>query len=107
LNPILEPVFGLLTEMYPESDYVLGGQLCVDKSQRGKSLAVSILKHQGVLLSLAGLDFQPRYVVTEIAAANARSLRAHEKAGYIEVHRHVSAGARSSPETWVMVALRI
>jgi hypothetical protein len=107
VNCILEPLFGLLTELYPDSDYVLGGQLCVDKSQRGKSLAVAILKHQGVLLSSAGLPFKPRFVVTEIAAGNARSIRAHEKAGYVEVMRHVSAGARQTPETWVMVALPI
>lgn len=89
--PILLPMFqifdGVIYQKKVISDYnyMLVGQVCVDKSFRG----------QGVFRNLYEF-YQKEYknkfdfAITEVAASNFRSLRAHEKIGFKIVHSYTS-----------------
>jgi GNAT superfamily N-acetyltransferase len=74
--------------------YLVVGQVCVDKAYRG----------QGVLARCYAAykaRYQPAYdfAITIIDAANTRSLRAHQKLGFQDIHAYVdSRGTR-----WVVV----
>jgi len=58
-------------------NYVVVGQLCVEKNYRGKGLVLEMYHH--FKASLSG-DFD--YCLTDIAEKNPRSLKVHLKAGF-------------------------
>lgn len=60
--------------------YVVMGQVCIDKAYRGRGVFGHLYAHQRA--HLAG-DFD--LLITEIAGRNTRSLRAHEKVGFIPI----------------------
>lgn len=98
--PQLEPMFhaieGLEFRGQAVSRYTwfIGGQVCVDRPWRGQGLMARLYQHTGRMVP-------PEYQVciTEIAARNQVSQRAHRRVGFEEISRHHSDG-----EEWVMVA---
>lgn len=72
--------------------YVMG-QVCVARAHRGQGLVERMYAEQRRLMS-------PRYelVVTEIDRANTRSMRAHERAGWVVMDEYTSDGRE-----WVVV----
>lgn len=64
-------------EQLAHINYVVVGQLCVAKSHRGMGLAQQLYAHYQRCLK-----DQYRYLVTDIDAANERSLKAHQKTGF-------------------------
>jgi GNAT superfamily N-acetyltransferase len=79
-----------LTE-YP---YFIMGQVCVAKAFRGQGVFVGLYQH---LCTRLAADFA--VVVTEIAALNTRSCRAHAKIGFVEMQRYLAKDGRE----WVVV----
>ena len=86
--PVLIPMFetfdAVLYHGRPISayQYIVVGQVCVGKDYRGKGvLDRAYDKYRA--------EFAERYdfAITEIATRNTRSLRAHERIGFNEVHR--------------------
>lgn len=81
--PLLFPMFEFFDHAVfrkkPISDYnyMLVGQVCVDKEYRGKGV-FSALYQTYINAYKNNYDF----AITEVAASNLRSLRAHEKAGF-------------------------
>jgi RimJ/RimL family protein N-acetyltransferase len=75
--------------------YFVHGQVCVDKAFRGSGLFDRMFEHYRQVYS-PHFDF----VVTEIAARNERSLRAHERVGFEVVHSYVDP---TLDETWRVV----
>ena len=63
------------------TDYVVVGQLCVDKDYRGQGLVDR-------LYAFFRASLEERYPcgVTDIARANRRSLKAHQKVGFEVIH---------------------
>lgn len=98
--PLLIPMFEVFEEIEldgrPVSDYnyLVVGQVCVAKDYRGMGLFEQCYKAYRE-------SFQNRYdfVITEISDKNPRSIRAHERVGFKEVHRY-SADHGSE---WVVV----
>lgn len=99
--PVLEPMFALFEQLSyrgaPLSSYryYVMGQVCVAHTARG----------QGVFDAL--YDGHRRYCghayalcVTEISLNNQRSLRAHARVGFVEIHRFSDA-----TDDWSVVAL--
>src|SRR4051812_9728411 len=82
--PMLEPMFDRLSKLRREGrallehrTYVMG-QVCVDKPYRGRGVFDLLYReHQKQFASR--FDF----VVTEVAIANTRSMRAHERIGFV------------------------
>ncbi len=81
--PVLIPMFDLFNELFyngrpiAEQDYIVVGQVCIDKSYRGKGLfdqCYAAYKEQ----------YSTRYsfAITEIATGNTRSLKAHKRLGF-------------------------
>jgi ribosomal protein S18 acetylase RimI-like enzyme len=92
LIPALYPLFDMFDQIKYNGQplaayrfYVMG-QIAVHKAYRGKGL-VEMLYHKHRDIYSGRFDF----VVTEIAARNNRSLRAHEKIGFITLYRYSDA----------------
>ncbi len=62
---------------------IIVGQLCIAKAYRGKQLALELYR-----AFQSSLDSHYDYSVTEVRTDNARSLRLHEKAGYVVIYRY-------------------
>jgi len=63
------------------TDYVVVGQLCVDKDYRGQGLVNRLYAS-----FRASLEEHYQCGVTDIARANRRSLKAHQKVGFEVIH---------------------
>lgn len=91
--PLLKPMFELFTKIrfrgttIADSNYIVVGQTCVDKSYRGRGLVRNCFDLYRLLY--AG---KYEFAVTEIAANNLRSLRAHENIGFKTIDSYKSPG---------------
>ncbi|HEX8426596.1 GNAT family N-acetyltransferase [Hymenobacter sp.] len=87
------PYRGSLLADYP---YYLMGQICIAEGYRGLGLFDQLYQAHRTLYS-------PHYqvLVTDISARNARSLRAHKRVGFQELHRFLDP---TSQQDWVVVA---
>ncbi len=99
--PILQPMFekmdGLILNGKPIKayHYFVLGQICIAKDFRGQGLF-------GGLYKAMKQQMQPHFelLITEISLRNTRSLRAHEKVGFTNIHEYVA----SNGEYWAIVA---
>jgi GNAT superfamily N-acetyltransferase len=97
--PSLVPMFAQLDRLQwrgrplSEYDYVVGGQVCVDRPYRGRGLIAQLYaetrRHLSPSVTLC---------VTEIADRNFVSLRAHERSGFVPLARY-----RDAQESWTVV----
>jgi hypothetical protein len=99
LVPVLEPMFRrleTLAALVAQRWYVMG-QVCVDEAWRGCGLFDKLYdEHRN---RYAG---QFDWLVTEIAMRNPRSLKAHARAGFVEIDRHLD-----DTDEWSVVGLRL
>ena len=96
LIPMFEQFRRCVYRGKPLSAYslVVGGQVCVDRAQRGRRLLARLYEQIRVSVGPAA-----ELCVTEIAIRNPVSIRAHEKMGFEIISRY------SDPrEEWVIVA---
>lgn len=77
------------------TNYVVMGQVCIDKPQRGKGIFYGLYQHMSEIYRN---DFD--YMITMIADRNKRSLHAHYKVGFKPLHHYESHG-----EQWHIVIL--
>lgn len=81
--PVLLPMFARLNDLIyrgqriGDSRYFIMGQICIDKDFRGRDIFYKLYEN---LRKRTQNDFD--FILTEVAARNKRSLRAHEKAGF-------------------------
>lgn len=98
--PILLPMFVEFDQLIykgksvSDYDYMVVGQACVHKNYRGQGVLANCFK-------VYKEEFANRYAfsITEIAANNQRSRKAHKKVGFEEVHFYTD----SSQTEWVLV----
>lgn len=98
--PVLRPMFQIFDAIAfngkPISSfhYIVVGQVCVDKGYRGQG----VLDNCYLTYRAA---FRPKYdfAITEIATRNTRSLAAHKRIGFTELHRY----AAPDGEEWSIV----
>lgn len=90
--PALIPMFDILDQVgyngkpIASYDYIVVGQVCIDKKFRGRGLFdrnYAFYKE----------TYQGKYelAVTEIAVQNTRSLKAHQRVGFREICRHTAS----------------
>jgi GNAT superfamily N-acetyltransferase len=97
--PILESMFQLLESLSwrgrPLSalPFYVMGQVCVAKAYRGRGVFDAL--YQG-----HKAEYAERFelCVTEIATRNTRSLRAHERVGFVPIHQY-----RDAVDEWLLV----
>jgi GNAT superfamily N-acetyltransferase len=98
--PALQSMFDLLDnlmihgEKLGTENFMVMGQICIDKDYRGKGIFQGLYKYYFDL-------YKPnyKYIITEVAERNVRSLQAHFKVGFKEVHKYDEPGF----ETWVVL----
>ena len=84
LIPIIIPMFDCFDKLLfrgkkvAEYRYIVGGQVCVDEKYRGRGVFKG-------LLDFYRECYQKKYdfMITEIALDNGRSIKAHQKQGFI------------------------
>ena len=87
--PVLRPLFALIDNLtfndkpLAQQQYYVMGQVCVHKEYRGKGVFKALYAHHKNVLS-------EKYscCITEISTANRRSMRAHEKVGFQNIHTY-------------------
>lgn len=97
--PILQPMIKEINETvlngYPlaQTDYILMGQICIDKAYRKQGLFKKLYEQMAENLKL---NFQ--YLITEIADQNQRSLAAHLHTRFSVLKRY-----STQDQKWVLV----
>lgn len=81
-------------EILKESSYFVMGQVCIDKQYRSQGVFTGLYRQMKKEMSS-----HFRYIITEIATRNTRSIRAHEKVGFKTIHIF-----STSEEEWAIVA---
>ena len=90
--PVLIPMFNVFDKLeYKKKliaayNYIVVGQVCINKNYRGLGLLDN---------SYAAYKsfFKEKYdfAITEIATTNTRSINAHKRIGFVEIHRYTDA----------------
>jgi GNAT superfamily N-acetyltransferase len=102
--PILQPLFDTLdalswrgVSLQDQARWFVMGQICIADGYRGRGI------FDGLYRTMADA-YRDRYdfTVTEVAARNTRSLRAHARAGFRTLHRYADATAG---EEWEIIVL--
>ena len=98
---VLIPMFEIFDQIVfkdrkiSDFNYLVIGQVCVDKEYRGQGIFDKCYEAYGKHYR-GKFDF----AITEIAVTNTRSLRAHFRIGFKEIHRYVSGGTDWSIVLW-------
>lgn len=100
--PILKPLFALVDQLswqgrtVRDIPYILMGQVCVAKDYRGQGVFSGLYREMQRRMSK---DFE--LIITEISTRNTRSIRAHQKVGFVHMHEYQAPDG----EEWVVVGL--
>ncbi len=89
--PILVPLFELTDRLLPQRNYLVMGQICIDKPHRGKGIFRGMYTYYR-----NQLHQQYDCLVTEVSGDNQRSLNAHLHLGFEQLHRRVEG-----KEEWI------
>jgi hypothetical protein len=100
--PVLIPMFDVFDKIIYNGKtvsnyhYIVVGQACVDKNYRGQGIfdnCYTEYRHQ--------LQHKYDFAITEIAASNLRSINAHKRIGFKEIHSyHSPDGVEWSVVLW-------
>ena len=102
--PVLHPMFEMLdaltwrgTRLRDQTRWFVMGQICIAEGYRGRGI------FDGLYRTMADV-YRDRYAftVTEVAARNTRSLRAHGRAGFQTLRRYADA---TTGEEWEVIVL--
>ncbi|MEK6479460.1 GNAT family N-acetyltransferase [Catalinimonas sp. 4WD22] len=91
--PVLVPMFEKINTLQfknkalSNTNYLVMGQVCVDKAFRGKGLFYELYTQMKLHLSH---EFD--YLITEVATRNPRSIRAHQKLGFECIYNYQADG---------------
>jgi ribosomal protein S18 acetylase RimI-like enzyme len=102
--PVLIPMFVQIDaiefdgNLLKDSGYVVMGQVCIAKGYRGQGIFQGLYQEMAKQL---GAHFE--YIITEVSKRNPRSIRAHEKAGFLNVLEYTS----DDGEEWVILLLDV
>lgn len=94
---LLKPMFNQIKELLPEEkNYIVMGQICIDKEYRKKGVFRNLYKEMKVFLL-------PEYssIITEVDFKNKRSLDAHIAVGFKVLGKYISA-----KQEWVILTLK-
>ncbi|CAM1341751.1 GNAT family N-acetyltransferase [Tenacibaculum amylolyticum] len=95
--PVLIPMFRELEKLSLDPNFILMGQVCIDKEYRGKGI------FRGLYAKMKEV-FTGKYssIITEIDALNTRSVQAHTAIGFTEVYEYESGN-----QLWKIVRLEV
>jgi acetyltransferase (GNAT) family protein len=102
--PILQPLFQMLdalswrgVALRDQTRWFVMGQICIAEGYRGLGIFDGLYRTMAV-------EYRDRYdfTITEVAARNTRSLRAHSRAGFQTLQRYADA---TTGEQWHVIVL--
>jgi ribosomal protein S18 acetylase RimI-like enzyme len=99
--PELTPMCELLDNLYYQHKklatykYYIMGQICIDKSVRGMGIFSKLYQQHAIEF---GDKFD--FIVTEVSINNTRSLKAHEKVGFMKIHEYFDP---INNDTWAVI----
>lgn len=94
---ILKPMFLEIETIIPKiENYIIMGQVCVDKNYRKKGVFRNLYQNMSEFL-------KPEFdsIITEVDAKNTRSLKAHYAVGFKLLKSHISGG-----QDWELIILK-
>lgn len=98
--PVLEPMFDVFEDLIYKHQplrtmkYYVMGQICIAASHRGKGVFEALYqKHKEVYSHMYDL------CITEVSTRNIRSLKAHEKVGFENIHTY-----KDDSDEWAILA---
>ena len=99
LSELFDTIDGLTfqNEKIKDKNYIVVGQLCIEKQFRGKGWANKIYSYYK-----ENYCVNYDYAVTDISSNNPRSLKAHIKAGFVIIHRF-----KYEESSWDIVLLNL
>ncbi|WP_298779241.1 GNAT family N-acetyltransferase [uncultured Polaribacter sp.] len=80
--PVLKPMFNEMSSIISDENYIVMGQICIDKNYRGKGVFKGLYQFMKTDVCANG---QFKLIVTEIDVKNSRSLNAHQSVGFIKL----------------------
>ncbi|MBC9797607.1 GNAT family N-acetyltransferase [Sinomicrobium weinanense] len=89
--PVLIPMFNTIdklsfkNEPLLDANYIVSGQVCIDKAYRGKGILDGLYNHYRE----AYKDIY-KYIITEIVTTNQRSVKAHLRVGFEHLHSYIA-----------------
>jgi ribosomal protein S18 acetylase RimI-like enzyme len=103
--PVLMPMFEMIDglsyqgKLLRQAPYYVMGQVCVAEAFRGMGVFDALYEqHKKMYHS----DFE--FIVTEIALRNTRSMAAHQRVGFEQIHTYFDEAAQ---EDWAVVAMNL
>ncbi len=90
---VLTPMFETADSLLPDKNYVVMGQICIDKPYRGKGIFKGLYYYYQ-----SELSHTYDCLFTEVATLNTRSINAHLAVGFKIVHTQITDGT-----SWEMV----
>ena len=97
--PVLVPMFEMINaieyqgELLKDVTYFVMGQVCIDKSCRGQGVFRGLYQKMKEEMSP-----HFKYIITEVAIRNTRSMRAHKKVGFKTIKEYQADG-----ENWAII----
>jgi len=95
LVPMLDPMFASLEKVLAGKRFYVMGQVCVAKPFRGQGVFDALYRGHA-------REYGAKYdcIATEIALSNTRSIRAHQRVGFVEVARQDDHAGHWSLVAW-------
>ena len=95
--PVLVPMFNEFKKHNIIEDFIVMGQVCVDKNYRGQGV------FRGLYNKMA-TTFSNKYnrIITEVDELNTRSLNAHYSVGFTDISEYKAAG-----QLWKIIGLNL
>lgn len=94
--PILRPMFSEIKKRYSGTDFIVMGQICIDKNYRKQGIFRRLYEEM-----LKGIRPEFDCVITEVDSKNTRSMEAHYAIGFRKISTYVSDG-----HEWDLILLR-
>lgn len=94
--PVLKPMFTRLQDLIPpESNYMVMGQICIDKGFRSRGIFRGLYSFMREILRE---DY--KWIITEVDTCNLRSMRAHKSIGFTRLLNY-----NSGTQNWEILRL--
>jgi L-amino acid N-acyltransferase YncA len=95
--PVLIPMFNEIEKLDVDHNFIVMGQVCIDKEYRGKGIFRGLYQKMSIV-------FSEEYssIITEIDAKNLRSINAHKAVGFKTICEY-----SSNNQLWEVVAMEI
>ena len=93
--PILSNLFNLVEMLIPKREFLVMGQICIDKPHRGTGLFKKIYAYYQ-----QELNSEYHCLVTEVATINQRSLQAHKHVGFETLYEREEQGVSWEVLIW-------